>query len=659
MRRAWLCGVLACLSLWAQGGAPGRDMAKEGKIEQALERMDPSQLHPFREARIAMDKGDGTTATRLLTGVVAKVPTFDPAVRRLGNLLVEAGQREEGLVLCRKAVALHRSVENLSTLAFCLAIRREGQAPPEDDQEALRLLQECRRISPDPDEGVLMVGAQASLNLNQEGTFQDFATELRKHYPNQMQTHYFGAIQEAMLEHWVAAEREIRTAQRLGLPAEVADRFLDSGVGTRALGWRTATYLGLVVSGWVGIMGLLFAAGFVLSRLTLAQANRAEAPAGIQPGEARLRKIYSVVLNVSGLYYYLSLPVVFILVIALTGAIVIGILALGWIPIKLLVLLVIGAVMTVVAMVKSFFTRPRTEDPGRPLALEEAEGLWTLVHEVAAEVGTRPIDEIRITTGTDLAVYERGTWRDKLRNRTHRVLILGTAVLSGFKVDDFRCVLAHEYGHFSNRDTAGGEIALRVQNDMYRFYLAMLHAGQANWLNVAFHFLRFYHFVFRRISHGATRLQEILADRVAAQAYGALALEGGLRHVIRRSLEFDAIANQEIPEAIAAKRPLQNLYEATPQEPASLEDAFNQALTRPTTPDDTHPSPADRFRFVAGYRSPRKVSQPGEVWGLFRDPAGLTREMMALVEQRVAQHRKFDDFSTKALPAPEMEIRED
>jgi Zn-dependent protease with chaperone function len=33
-------------------------------------------------------------------------------------------------------------------------------------------------------------------------------------------------------------------------------------------------------------------------------------------------------------------------------------------------------------------------------------------------------------------------------------------------VDAFRAVLAHEYGHFTNRDTAGGEIALRVNRDM-------------------------------------------------------------------------------------------------------------------------------------------------------------------------------------------------
>ena len=54
----------------------------------------------------------------------------------------------------------------------------------------------------------------------------------------------------------------------------------------------------------------------------------------------------------------------------------------------------------------------------------------------------------------------------------------------------------------------------------------MRAAGQATYFNAAFHFLRMYNSIFRRISHGATRLQEILAGRVAAQIYDAPAFQG-------------------------------------------------------------------------------------------------------------------------------------
>ncbi len=55
-----------------------------------------------------------------------------------------------------------------------------------------------------------------------------------------------------------------------------------------------------------------------------------------------------------------------------------------------------------------------------------------------------------------------------------------------------------------------------INRDMMKFAIAMIESGQAVWWNVAFQFLRVYHFLFCRISHGATRLQEVLADRVAA-----------------------------------------------------------------------------------------------------------------------------------------------
>jgi len=649
----WALALVCVLSGACLWSAPvGRNMEREAKIEQALGQLDPSQVPVFQQGRIAMDEGNLAEAERYFTQVCKQVPAFDPAWRRLGSTLLLAGKREEGIAYCRKAVALNRSMENLSTLAYDLAFQGKKESSPQEKAEALALLLECRRTARGGEADILQTTAQLSLELDQLAPFKEATAALRRDYPDAMQTHYFSAVAEAIDDHWIRAEREIRQAQRMGLPQEVAQRFLDSGVSSRATGWRVALY-SLVAAGlWAAGMGLLFGVGFALSKVTMRQAGKADPTEGISGGEQRLRRIYRLVLNITGVYYYISLPVVLVMVVVTTGAVTYGFLVIGWIPIKLLIILGIGAVMTIWAMGKSLFLRVPQEDPGRSLAREEAEGLWRLTGEVAQALGTRPIDEIRITPGTDLAVYEKGTWREKLQNQARRVLILGTAVLHGFRQDDFRGVLAHEYGHFSHRDTAGGDVALRVQNDMVKFYDAMCHAGQATLLNVAFHFLRFYNFVFRRISHGATRLQEILADRVAAQTYGALALEGGLRHVIRRSIEFDTSANEEIQEAIESRRPLQNLYEVRPKEAASVQEAFDKALTRTTTEDDTHPSPMDRFRLAARYGNPSSERTSDEVWQLFRDPEAIIREMMSGFEARVAPYRSAEDPSPKPADLP-------
>src|SRR5205807_888086 len=106
----------------------------------------------------------------------------------------------------------------------------------------------------------------------------------------------------------------------------------------------------------------------------------------------------------------------------------------------------------------------------------------------------------------------------------------------GLRVEAFRAVLAHEYGHFLHRDTAGGDVALRVDATMREFAAAMARRGQLAWWNIGWQFVRLYHLIFRRITHGASRLQEINADRVAARRRGKPALGEGRRHVIRRDL---------------------------------------------------------------------------------------------------------------------------
>jgi hypothetical protein len=163
----------------------------------------------------------------------------------------------------------------------------------------------------------------------------------------------------------------------------------------------------------------------------------------------------------------------------------------------------------------------------------------------------------------------------------------------------------------------------------------MADAGQAAWWNIAFQFVRLYHFLFIRISHGASRLQEVLADRMAVTQYGAQAFEEGLKHAIRRSVEFPRLAGLEIQNAVKAGRPLYNIYDLTIQAESSPLDAdVEKALNQPTSEDDTHPSPADRFRLVRNIKR-RNNTERGEmaVWDFFVAKDALTAEMNTVIDR--------------------------
>lgn len=625
---------------FAFGANPTRGVKREALIEHELAKQHPELVADFRAATAAADQGATAKAIELYRKVVEAVPTFDPAMRRLGSSLVQAGQRQEGIEYCRKAVATRRSAANLFTLGLSLSLGKDGSSTREEKREAIKLLAEARTL-PDGDEVEnLGMTAEIFLDLKDLPSFRETVQSMRAKFPDEVATHYFGAVAEVIDEHWIRAEREIKKAGALGLESKAVQRFLDSGVHSRALGWKWALGLTLVVAGWVVGLALLFGLGSILSKITLRSAERADPNLPLSAGERKLRTFYSILINVAGIYYYISLPIVLIMVLGICGGVIYGFLAIGWVPIKLTIVIGIGALLTIAAMIKSFFIKSDTSDPGRLLRREEAPGLWQMVEDVARDMGTRPVDEIRLTPGSEVAVYERGHWREKLRDKATRILLLGTGVLNGFKQDGFRAVLAHEYGHFSHRDTAGGDVALRVRNDIFKFYRAMYVAGQATALNAAFHFLRIYNFIFRRISHGATRLQEILADRVAAQTYGTLAFENGLKHVVRRSLEFDQVADTEIKAVIKSKGRLQHIYEASPADLASIDKAFAEAIGRPTTDDDTHPSPSDRFRLLAGVRVEPKSTLEGEVWDLFCDREALKKEMLAVVEAQIAPFRE-------------------
>jgi Zn-dependent protease with chaperone function len=278
-------------------------------------------------------------------------------------------------------------------------------------------------------------------------------------------------------------------------------------------------------------------------------------------------------------------------------------------------------------------------DPGVRLDCARHPRLADALARVAARIGTRPVDAVFMTPGADVAVYERGSMLRQLAGRSERCLILGVAVLDGMKQGELKAVLAHEYGHFANRDTAGGGFALAVRRAVFQLARSLAEGGAATWYNPAWWFVNGFHRVFLRVSQGASRLQEILADRWAALAYGGAAVAGGLRHVIERSVRFDAHADRALREVIDRELALANLYRFAPREPAPEEEvraAVEQALAAEPSPYDSHPCPRDRIAWVAGIAATPEPDDASPAWELFEDREALERLMTTEVRTAVA-----------------------
>lgn len=626
--------VVLMIGIQLQAQPTVRDREKENKIEAQLKAIDPTVVQIFKEGTVAMDEQKYELADSLYSIVYAKVPDFDPLLRRLGGIKCDLGNMDEGLVLCKKSVEIKRSAYNLSALAQAYLTKNDSTSLI----NAQILLEEAIGLPEGDEIDILATYVQVSFDLNEIESAHRGIAVMKSKYPDEMLSYYFNSFVLASEGKWKEAKKEILMAKEKGLSQADVDLFLNSGINTEILKLNAMIYAGVIVGVWILGLLLLFIVGKVFSKLTLKaiESNRLETSSA-KPG-GWLRTAYKSLINAGGVYYYISLPIILVLVLALTVGIIYFFLIVGTIPIKLTIFLIIAAGATIYGMIRSLLVKVDTSDPGRELKIEEAPALYQLTAEVAQMMGTRPIDEIRITALNDLAVYEKGTWREKMNDKGKRILILGTSVLTDFKKEDFKAVLAHEYGHFTHRDTAGGEIALRVQNDMTKYFVALYNAGQNTTWNIAFHFLRLYNFIFRRISHGATRLQEVLADKVAAETFGARAFANGLTHVIKREIEFDKYANVEIKEAVKLKRPLNNLYEMKAVGDLELEDELKKILTSKTTEDDTHPSPIDRFRYIAGIQSATTKRDESLVSDMFKNWKSLTDEMTHKIDAGVDRY---------------------
>ncbi len=366
---------------------------------------------------------------------------------------------------------------------------------------------------------------------------------------------------------------------------------------------------------WSLLFATLWISGILLSRATLGAAMAPPSPqGGTAIGlSATLRRLYRAVNVASAAFFYASLPLVALLVVGLGGAIVWGFIAIGHIPLKLVLLVIVVTCVTMFALFKGIwaaFASGDDEDPGKFLVIEQHPKLAMTLHEVASEIGTRAVQRVFLVPGAELAVFERGGLIQKLRGGGERCLILGAALLDVLTVRQLKSVLAHEYGHFQNADTAGGTLTLAVRRSLMHTIVALAKGNAAAWYNPAWWFVRGYYKVYLRISQGASRLQEVLADRWAITAYGSSTFEEAFVAVLRASARFDARAKVLVCAAIEHQVPIHNFFRQDVElSSASLEADVKEALGMPAGEFDSHPSPEQR---VAWARMLKQVGRAGE-----------------------------------------------
>jgi Zn-dependent protease with chaperone function len=413
----------------------------------------------------------------------------------------------------------------------------------------------------------------------------------------------------------------------------------------------------LVMTVWAAGLVISCSLGLLLSQLTLREARTA----GVGKGMLFVRSIYHVVIAIVSLCYYLAIPVVVLSVAAVTGGIVYEILVGGRIPVYVILFAGFGAIVTLFFVGSSVFVS--VEDPvsGRAVSEREAPRLWSVTTAVARRLNTRRVDSIVVTPGTEIAVTELGGTLQILRGKGRRCLLLGLGVLPGLRRGPFEALLAHEYGHFSAGTATGscacGPVAHQARLSLDRNTLKVVIDGQDKWYNPLWWFLAAFDRVFSRITLGASRLQELLADVNAAQAFGVSNFTEGLEHTIRQSIVFSTQVSKEIELSQREGRRIQNVYTLQPPDDEhqlrEIEQKFIDVMERSVSPDDSHPPARDRIALLQRLGAETPVERNSEpVWDLLDNAGELQDEMTDLYQASIDDHRHARQTSNAAMDHP-------
>ena len=401
----------------------------------------------------------------------------------------------------------------------------------------------------------------------------------------------------------------------------------------------------LALIAWLFGYFTLYLLGLLLSEMTLRgiATNRLDA----KNFSARmLRRVYRWVIELAGIYYYVSLPMLLVLATVLLVSIAYACFYTPAITLPLMLLMlfgVFGAFVTVFSGIRTALMNVPDAPGGMALNKDASPNFWSLVNSVAKEVDTRPVDEIWVTPNADMCVFERGSWLSRRLNRGHRVLVLGVSLLHDFQADSFRSVLSHEYAHFRHRDTAGGDIALRVQYSMHRFVEAIARRRKIRFWDVSVHFLRLFSHMFSQLTLGASRLGEVLADRTAVSLYGTAPFTDGLKHVIRRGVEFDLRYAQSFRQTLNPNTAC-GLTEYKPIVDAAVQKIYE----RETTSDDSHPAPKTRFAMARRWNVSRQQSKVMALQYFDENGSSLIKQMGGLlmqdIQREAAECQQFNRF---------------
>lgn len=444
----------------------------------------------------------------------------------------------------------------------------------------------------------------------------------------------------------IAAEAALAKAEQLGVQHQQVPGFdyvreIRDGARTERLQNTT----GLSLLGIIGVFVSWLACMFLLGSLMAICTPRTPrytllTGSSFSTGEIWLQRFYLLVLSLSLVVFYLSVPFVAAGLLAITLVLFGIMLLLRFIHFGILH----RGLYAIWGVLRCAFLGPSPEVFGLEVSEQEQPRLFQTLQEVATKLETNTVDRAYLTPDSQLSVHESGTGPFGLFGR-RRVISIGVSTLSSLSLSEFKAVLAHEYGHFSHQDTFYSRFISQVTSSLVNSLAVMQVAGGfINYINPFYWFYWLYLRAYSLLAAGFSRSREFLADRRAALAYGKEPFISGLTKVSLESVMFSGISIQNIRSELSQGRAYLNVFDAQRQfrdqpemtEPTRklLEDMHS---AKPTW-FDSHPTLRERVEAVRSLADARETRDETSAADLIDSLPVLEEQLTELLTEFVQQN---------------------
>ncbi len=241
----------------------------------------------------------------------------------------------------------------------------------------------------------------------------------------------------------------------------------------------------------------------------------------------------------------------------------------------------------------------RLDEPeGRELTAAEAPELFAAIDDMRRKLRGPRVHRVLLTDEYNAAVVQ--TPRLGLLGWQKNHLILGLPMMQALSPEQFRAVLAHEYGHLAGAHSRFSGWIYRIRKSWQQLMEALDHSGRSNFLFKKF--FDWYSPFFAAYTFVLARANEYQADRCASDLVGArhaadALLNFSLKGALLRERFWPQVHARADREAAPSFGPHGEMGTALrgPLAPQEASEWLQSALARKTDTGDTHPCLADRL----------------------------------------------------------------